>query len=115
MAYAVTQRAQEIGIRMALGAARPEIVHMVVRQGMLMAIIGLVVGGVASVALSRLVAGLLFGVSATDPSVFGVVSLILAAVAFIACYVPGPSWDKDRSVNRFTHRDLKAAKSGDIP
>ena len=88
MAYAVTQRSQEIGIRMALGAARPEIVRMVVRQGMSLAVMGLVVGGVASVALSRLVAGLLFGVSATDPTVFAIVSLILAAVAFIACYVP---------------------------
>jgi putative ABC transport system permease protein len=88
MAYAVTQRTQEIGIRMALGAARAEIIRMVVKQGMILAITGLIVGGLASAALSRLVAGLLFGVSATDPKVFGAVSLILAAVAFIACYLP---------------------------
>jgi predicted permease len=88
MAYSVTQRTQEIGIRMALGAARGEIVRMVLKQGMILASIGLGVGLLASAALTRLVSSLLFGVSATDPVVFGTVSLILAAAAFVACYVP---------------------------
>ena len=88
MAYSVTQRTQEIGIRVALGAARGEIIRMVLKQGMMLAAIGLAIGLLASAALARLVSGLLFGVSATDPLVFGTVSLILAAVAFVACYVP---------------------------
>jgi putative ABC transport system permease protein len=88
MAYSVTQRTQEIGIRMALGAARLDVVRMILRQGMMLAGFGLVVGLVASAALSRLVSGLLFGISATDPVVFGSVSAILAAVAFAACYIP---------------------------
>jgi predicted permease len=88
MAYSVTQRTQEIGIRMALGAARGEIVRMVIGQGMILALLGLGIGVAASSALSRLVSGLLFGISATDSRVFGVVSVILAAVAFVACYFP---------------------------
>ena len=88
MAYSVTQRTQEIGIRMALGAARGEIVRMVLKQGMTLASIGLGVGLLASAALTRLVSSLLFGVSSTDPVVFGTVSLILGAAAFVACYVP---------------------------
>jgi putative ABC transport system permease protein len=88
MAYSVTQRTQEIGIRMALGAARGEIVRMVFKQGMVLAGIGLVIGLLASAILARLISGLLFEISATDPVVFGAVSLILAAVAFAACYLP---------------------------
>jgi len=88
IAYAVAQRTSEIGIRMALGASRGEIIRMVLKQGMLLASIGLVSGMLASVALTRMVSGLLFDVSATDPIVLGGVSLILAAVAFAACYVP---------------------------
>jgi putative ABC transport system permease protein len=88
MNYSVTQRTQEIGIRMALGAGRSEIVRMVVKHGMLLAAIGLAIGIAVSAVMSRLVSGLLFGVSATDPFVFAVVFLILGAVAFAACYVP---------------------------
>jgi putative ABC transport system permease protein len=88
MAYSVAQRTQEIGIRLALGAARGEIIRMVIRQGMFLAISGLVIGIVASAALSRLVSSLLFGISATDPRVFGTVSVILAIVALLACYLP---------------------------
>jgi putative ABC transport system permease protein len=88
MAYVVTQRTQEIGIRMALGAARPEIIRMVIGQGMTLTVIGLVIGAVASAFLGRLVSGLLFGVSSTDAGVFSSVSLVLATVAFTACYVP---------------------------
>ncbi len=88
MAYSVTQRTQEIGIRMAIGAGSSTIVGMVLKQGMTLAAIGLVIGIAASAALSRLITGLLFGITATDPIVFGSVSLILAAVALIACYLP---------------------------
>jgi putative ABC transport system permease protein len=84
----VTQRTQEIGIRLALGAAPIEIIAMVIRQGMLLAISGLVIGVVTAAALSRTVSSLLFGISATDGRVFGTVSVILALVAFFACYVP---------------------------
>ena len=88
MAYSVTQRTQEIGMRMALGAAGREIIGMVLKQGMILASVGLTIGIMASVALSRFVARLLFGIAATDPAVFGTVSLILVAIAFFACYLP---------------------------
>jgi ABC-type antimicrobial peptide transport system permease subunit len=88
MKYSVTQRTQEIGIRMALGAGRSEIVRMVVKLGMLLAMLGLAIRIAVSAVMSRLVSGLFFGVRATDPFVFAIVSLILAAVAFAACYVP---------------------------
>jgi len=88
VAYSVSQRTQEIGIRMALGAARSSVIRMVIQQGMLLAGFGLLIGIVASVALSRTVSTLLFGISATDPRVFATVTLILASVAFIACYLP---------------------------
>src|SRR5687767_2671054 len=77
MAYSVTQRRPEIGIRMALGAGHTDVIRMVLKQGMILAAIGLVIGLAALVALTRLVSGLLFNVSATDPVVFAVVSLIL--------------------------------------
>jgi putative ABC transport system permease protein len=73
---------------MALGAARGQIVGMVVKQGMLLTAIGLMIGILASVALTRIVSGLLFDVSGTEPMVFGGVSLILTIVALAACYIP---------------------------
>jgi putative ABC transport system permease protein len=88
MAYGVTQRTHEIGIRMALGAQRSNVLKLVVRQGMAMALIGVVLGLAASFALTRVMASLLFGVSATDPLVFTIIALLLAAVAFIASYIP---------------------------
>jgi len=88
MAYSVTQRTQEIVIRMALGAARGEIIRMVLKQGMMLAATGLLIGIVVSVALTRVVSGLLFDVSTTDPVVFLSVSALLAVVALAACYVP---------------------------
>jgi ABC-type antimicrobial peptide transport system permease subunit len=88
MSYTVEQRTQEIGIRMALGAGRGDMVNLIVRQGMLLAVVGLVVGLGAAFGLTRLLAGLLFGVKTTDPATYLVVALVLIAVAMFACYVP---------------------------
>ncbi len=88
MAYSVSQRTREIGIRMALGAQGWEVLQLVLRQGMVLAAIGLVVGLVAAFGVTRLVAALLYGVNPSDPSVFGTVTVLLAAAAFAACYFP---------------------------
>jgi len=88
MAYSVTQRTQEIGIRMALGAQKWDVLRLVVRQGMTLAAIGVVVGLVGALGLTRVISNLLFGVGASDPTTFIGISLLLIAVAFVACYLP---------------------------
>jgi putative ABC transport system permease protein len=88
MAFAVTQRTQEIGIRIALGARAPDVLKLVVVNGMRLAVLGLGIGLVASLVLTRFISNLLFGVAPTDPLTFGVVSLCLLAAAFLACYLP---------------------------
>jgi putative ABC transport system permease protein len=88
LAYFVTQRTHEIGVRMALGADKSDVMKMIVKQGMLLAFIGTIFGVIASLALTRLIESLLFGVSATDPLTFVVTSMLLAAVALLACYLP---------------------------
>jgi len=88
MAYAVSQRTQEIGIRMALGAQAFTVVRMLVGEGLVLAGGGLLIGIAAALLAARLVASMLVNVSATDPVVFGGASLFLAAVAFFASYVP---------------------------
>ncbi len=88
MSYAVGQRTREIGIRMALGARPAEVFRLVVGQGLLLTAIGVAIGlGLAAVG-TRLLSGLLYGVNALDPVTFSVVTLLLAAAAFLACYFP---------------------------
>ncbi|MGC1417213.1 MAG: ABC transporter permease [Candidatus Acidiferrum sp.] len=88
ISYLVGQRTQEIGIRMALGAKRADVLRLVLGAGMKMAALGLLIGLVAALGLTRLMSGLLFGVSATDPLTFAAVALLLAIVALAACYIP---------------------------
>jgi predicted permease len=88
MAYSVTQRTHEIGIRMALGARQTDVLGMVVRQGMKLAIGGLAIGLVGAWLATRAMTSLLFGVSATDPLTFVVISVVLIGVALGACFVP---------------------------
>jgi putative ABC transport system permease protein len=88
MSYSVTQRSRELGIRMALGAARGRVLALVVGQGMVLAGAGVTIGLVAAFALTRLLTSQLFGVRATDPATFTFVSALLVAIALLATLLP---------------------------
>jgi putative ABC transport system permease protein len=88
MSYMVAQRTREIGIRVALGAQTGNVLKLVIGQGMSLTGVGVGIGLVVAVVMTRVMASLLFSVSATDPLTFIVIALLLAGVAFLACYLP---------------------------
>ena len=88
MAYSVSRRTREIGVRVALGAGSGNVLRMILGQGLRTIAIGVAIGMIGSLALSRTVASLLFGVTATDPLTFGSVTLLLVGAALLACYIP---------------------------
>ena len=88
MSYSVAQRTREVGIRMALGAQRSDVLRMMLRQGMKLAVIGMAIGLAAAFALTRLLSNLLYGVSATDAVAFLGVSALLGLVVLLACFIP---------------------------
>jgi ABC-type antimicrobial peptide transport system permease subunit len=88
VAYAVAQRTREFGIRMAFGASAATVRRLVVRQGVTLALVGVAVGIAASFAVTRAMASLLYGVTATDPTTFIVIPLVLITVASVASYIP---------------------------
>jgi ABC-type antimicrobial peptide transport system permease subunit len=88
ISYLVGQRTHEIGIRMALGAQRREVVRMVLGEGLRVALLGVVVGIVAALGLTRLLTQMIFGVRTVDPLTFAGVAILLTFVAMVACYIP---------------------------
>jgi putative ABC transport system permease protein len=88
VAYAVAERTQEIGIRLALGAERVRVVRMIVSQGMVGVTAGIVIGLAGAFAAARLISGLLYGVETHDAPTFAVATLVLGAIAFVACAAP---------------------------
>jgi putative ABC transport system permease protein len=88
MAYLVTQRTQEIGVRMALGAQQSDVLRLVLSHGVKLTVSGIALGTAAALGLMQLLRALLFGVGARDPLTFGMVALLLAVVALAACYIP---------------------------
>jgi putative ABC transport system permease protein len=88
ISYFVGQRTHELGIRLALGAKRTDILRLVLGDGMKMTIVGVAIGLLAAFGLTRLMTKMLFGVSATDPTTFILISVLLMFVALLACYIP---------------------------
>jgi putative ABC transport system permease protein len=88
MSYAVVRRTHEIGIRMALGAGRSEVLRMVIGRALTLAFVGVTAGLVMAIGLTRLMSGLLYGVHPDDPATFGGVALLLTAVSILASYIP---------------------------
>jgi putative ABC transport system permease protein len=88
ISYSVTQRSQEVGIRMALGAQSGEVIKLVLKQGLTLILIGIAAGITGAIAAARAMSSLLFGVTATDPATFALISILLMVVALLACYLP---------------------------
>jgi putative ABC transport system permease protein len=88
VSYTVAQSSTDIGIRMAIGARGNDVVRLFVNEGLILTAIGLALGAIGAYALTRVMAGLLFGVTATDASTFAAMALVIGVVGFLACYVP---------------------------
>ncbi len=88
VSYSVAQRTHEIGVRMALGAQKADVLILVLRRGMALTGVGVMMGLLVALALTRLLKSLLFGVSASDPITYLLASIVLAAVSLLACYLP---------------------------
>jgi ABC-type antimicrobial peptide transport system permease subunit len=88
ISYLIGERTHEIGIRMALGAQRNDVLTLVLSEGVRLTLLGAAIGIVAALGLTRLMANLLYGVSATDPLTFSAVPIVLLGVAMLACYIP---------------------------
>jgi putative ABC transport system permease protein len=88
LAFTVSQRVREVGIRMALGAQKGNVLTLVITQGMKLALAGVAIGLAAALALTRVIRGLLYGITPTDPVTFLAVILVLVATALLACWLP---------------------------
>jgi putative ABC transport system permease protein len=88
ISYSVTQRTQEVGVRMALGARPGDVIRLILKQGLALTLIGVAAGVFGAIAAARVMSGLLYGVTTTDPATFAAISLFLAIVAALACYLP---------------------------
>ena len=88
ISYSVTQRTQEVGVRMALGARPADVIRLILKHGLALTLIGVAAGVLGGLAAARAMSGLLYGVTATDPATFVAISLLLGIVATLACYLP---------------------------
>ncbi|MEK7829522.1 MAG: FtsX-like permease family protein [Acidobacteriota bacterium] len=103
ISYSVTQRTQEIGIRMALGAKPGDVIRLIVRQGMMLVLAGVIAGIVGAVAAARAISSLLYETKATDPATLAAIALLLTVVALLACYLPARRAAKIDPISALRH------------